>query len=87
LDKEPERYYDWILWKMRQEDKMTSIDKLTGHYESVKLQHDELDAYIEEEYKKYADDEKIHHLKKRKLALKDELEQIQYQLYELKNES
>ena len=20
LDKEPERYYDWMLWKMRQED-------------------------------------------------------------------
>ena len=20
-DKEPERYYDWMLWKMRQEDK------------------------------------------------------------------
>ena len=23
LDKEPERYYDWILWKLKQERKMS----------------------------------------------------------------
>ena len=27
MDKEPERYYDWMLWKMRQEDK-SNQDKL-----------------------------------------------------------
>ncbi len=27
-DKEPERYYDWMLWKMRQEDaKMVKVDE------------------------------------------------------------
>jgi hypothetical protein len=30
-NKEPERYYDWILWKMRQEDK-----KLTNSLENAK---------------------------------------------------
>lgn len=24
-DKEPERYYDWMLWKMRQEDKVSNV--------------------------------------------------------------
>lgn len=29
-DPEPQRYYDWMLWKMRQEDKiMTQADKST----------------------------------------------------------
>lgn len=26
-DREPERYYDWMLWKMRQEDKKEQIAK------------------------------------------------------------
>lgn len=29
LDKEPERYYDWMLWKMRQEDKMKEHGTVT----------------------------------------------------------
>ena len=24
-DPEPQRYYDWMLWKMRQEDKATKV--------------------------------------------------------------
>ena len=30
-DKEPERYYDWMLWKMRQEDKKDMVDN-PPHY-------------------------------------------------------
>ena len=26
-DKEPERYYDWILWKFREEKKMTELEQ------------------------------------------------------------
>ena len=60
------------------------IDKLTGHYESVKLQQDDLDAHIAEEYKDYADDEKVHNLKKRKLQLKDEMERSLIEINRLK---
>ena len=31
MDTEPERYYDWMLWKMRQEDK-----KMTNNLENAK---------------------------------------------------
>ena len=27
-DKEPERYYEWMLWRFRQEEKKTPIQKL-----------------------------------------------------------
>ena len=60
------------------------IDKLTGHYESVKLQHDELDTCINEEYSNYSDDDKVHELKKRKLQLKDEMERSLIEINQLK---
>lgn len=32
VDKEPERYYDWMLWKMRQEADMEDpVDDVTTH--------------------------------------------------------
>ena len=32
VDKEPERYYDWMLWKMRQEADMEDpVDDITTH--------------------------------------------------------
>tara|TARA_B100001063_G_scaffold96167_2_gene89807 strand:- start:1329 stop:1586 length:258 start_codon:yes stop_codon:yes gene_type:complete len=32
VDKEPERYYDWMLWKMRQEDDMEDpVDDVTTY--------------------------------------------------------
>ena len=32
VDKEPERYYDWMLWKMRQEADMEDpVDDVTIH--------------------------------------------------------
>ena len=27
LEQEPERYYDWMLWKMRQERKKMEVNK------------------------------------------------------------
>ena len=27
-DREPERYYDWMLWKLRQEDWWKKMDKI-----------------------------------------------------------
>ena len=60
------------------------VDKLTGHYESVKLQHDELDTHIAEKYKDYVNDDEVHELKKRKLKLKDEMERTLQEINRLK---
>ena len=32
-DKEPERYYDWILWKMRQEERQMKMQMPKEMYE------------------------------------------------------
>ena len=34
LDKEPERYYDWILWKLRQEKNMSNEEQLELNFTS-----------------------------------------------------
>jgi len=68
-------------------DKDHIIDKLTGHYESVKLQHDELGLYIEEQYKNYASDDKIQELKIHKLHLKEEMQYVLSRIEALENES
>ena len=34
-DPEPERYYDWMLWKMRQERKTMSDDPLDSPIDDV----------------------------------------------------
>lgn len=65
-------------------DKIHLIDKLTGHYESVKMQHDDLDTYIEEQYSNYADDDRVHELKIRKLQLKDEMSRVLKEINQLK---
>ena len=39
MDKEPERYYDWMLWKMRQEDKSNQDnleDKLEDYGQTIR---------------------------------------------------
>jgi len=50
-DPEPERYYDWMLWKLRQEDMkeqddpmddITSYSKLSGWTEQPHLSKEEL---------------------------------------------
>ena len=35
LDKEPERYYDWILWKLRQEKNMSNEEQLELNFTSL----------------------------------------------------
>jgi len=50
-DPEPQRYYDWMLWKLRQEDMseqddpmddITTIGKLSGWIEKPHLSKEEL---------------------------------------------
>ena len=72
------------LRKVNMGSKEHLIDKLTGHYESVKMQHDDLDTYIAEKYKVYANDDEVHDLKKRKLQLKDEMERSLAEINRLK---
>ena len=67
-------------------DKLHQIEKLTAHYESVKLQHDNLDAHIQSEYKNYADDEKVRELKARKLQLKDQMSTVLKEINQIKAE-
>ena len=33
-DKEPDRYYDWILWKLRQEKNMSNEEQLELNFTS-----------------------------------------------------
>lgn len=51
---------------------------VASHQESLKAKHADLDAQIaEEERRPHPDDVVIHHLKKMKLKIKDELMQLQ----------
>ena len=45
------------------------------HIECLREKHDELDVKINELYQHHADDMKVEELKKKKLKLKDEIEQ------------
>ena len=50
---------------------------VASHQESLKAKHADLDAQIaEEERRPHPDDVVIHHLKKMKLRIKDELAQL-----------
>jgi hypothetical protein len=52
---------------------------VASHQESLKAKHADLDAQIaEEERRPHPDDVVIHHLKKLKLKIKDELMQLQH---------
>ena len=45
-DPEPERYYDWMLWKMRQERKIMSDDPLDSPIDDVSKDN-QLSGWIE----------------------------------------
>lgn len=45
------------------------------HIESLRERHEELDVKISDLYQHHADDMKVEELKKKKLKLKDEIEQ------------
>jgi len=54
---------------------MTTREKLIHHVEHLKEKHDNLDKQIKELYEHHTDDFKVEDLKKKKLAIKDEIEQ------------
>jgi uncharacterized protein YdcH (DUF465 family) len=55
---------------------MMTREKLIHHYESLREKHDTLDSEIKELYEHHTDDLKVEALKKKKLKLKDEMEQM-----------
>ena len=66
LDPEPERYYDWMLWKLRQENDMEStvdihkrdMQELTASYYAALARIKELseeNQRLKEQLKNYAD--------------------------------
>jgi hypothetical protein len=54
--------------------------KLEGHINHLQQVHDDLDKQIQEEYKAYGEDRLVGVLKKKKLHLKDEIENFKKQL-------
>jgi uncharacterized protein len=54
---------------------MMTREKLIHHYESLREKHDNLDTEIQTLYEHHTDDLKVEALKKKKLKLKDEMEQ------------
>jgi hypothetical protein len=55
----------------------TSIEH---HIKHLQKQHDNLDRLIQEEYSRYQDDNSVAHLKKEKLALRDEIDSFKSKL-------
>lgn len=49
--------------------------KVEGHIQALQQMHDDLDKQIKEEYIRYGNDALVQSLKKKKLQLKDEIEQ------------
>jgi hypothetical protein len=54
--------------------------KLEGHINHLQQVHDDLDKQIQEEYASYGEDRLVSVLKKKKLHLKDEIENFKKQL-------
>ena len=59
---------------------MITREKLIHHLESLREKHDDLDKQIQELYEHHTDDLKVEALKKKKLKLKDEMEQTSQKL-------
>ena len=57
--------------------------KLRGHIDQLQQAHNDLDKQIIHEYVKYGDDAVVQSMKKRKLHLKDEIENYTKQLENL----
>jgi hypothetical protein len=55
-------------------------EKLIHHLESLREKHDELDKQINDLYNHHTDDFKVEDLKKKKLKIKDEMEQTSAKL-------
>ena len=52
-DPEPERYYDWMLWKLRQERKMT--EKEDDPMDDITVDGGNLSGWIEKPFKSETD--------------------------------
>ena len=59
---------------------MMTREKLIHHLESLREKHDDLDHQIKELYEHHTDDFKVEDLKKKKLKIKDEMEQTSQKL-------
>jgi hypothetical protein len=59
---------------------MMTREKLIHHLESLREKHDDLDKEIKELYEHHTDDFKVEALKKKKLKIKDEMEQTSAKL-------
>lgn len=64
-------------------DRMITREKLIHHIETMRERHDDLDKQIKELYEHHANDLKVEELKKKKLKLKDEIEQTSTRLKKL----
>ena len=60
-------------------------EKLIHHIESLREKHDALDKEIQELYEHHTDDMKVEALKKKKLKIKDEMEQTSKKLGALRD--
>lgn len=63
---------------------MITREKLIHHVEHLKEQHDELDKQIKILYEHHADDFKVEDLKKKKLKVRDEIEQTHRRINDIK---
>jgi hypothetical protein len=63
---------------------MITREKLINHVEHLKEKHDELDKQIQELYEHHTADLKVEELKKKKLKLKDEIEQTNRKINDIK---
>jgi len=61
-----------------------NVQKVQKHIDHLQTLHDDLDKQIDEDIKNYKDDKLVSVLKKKKLALKDEIERFKRDL-ELNN--
>jgi hypothetical protein len=59
---------------------MVDNEKLKSHIKHLEEQHDGLDKEVREMYIRYGDDALVKSMKKRKLLLKDEIENFKKQL-------
>lgn len=59
---------------------MGTVEKLMGHYESLKEKHEKLDREIEDAFNHHVDDVKIHEMKAKKLHLKEQMYDIEQKL-------
>lgn len=64
-----------------------NITKLENHVRHLQEKHDILDRDIHDKYSHYEPDHSVEMLKKEKLHLKDEIENLQIKIEALRNES